>query len=318
MYVYEEGITTEINEVFLQLRVKNKIKRFTLLFDTDNHHYRVIAILEECTLAQTRSIFLSFLQFISYSEAIIFAQKQTEMSIHYEYASFNTTGRGICCEIDFITEATQIQREEFQRDHEKSYPVLSTMHFDSHQQPHLLWQYEVNDAGSWPPIVVQDIVFTVSETGNIYAIDAEQGSLKWHWEPHPDQQLFRILSHPKVDNGTLYIPVQSFLHGKHTAFLYAINTRTGQLLKKFPLSLFHHAENSRFFTTHDGVGYLSVADSDTTISSSPGHGVHTVCQAINLQTEASKWGFGYGRRYRCHCSNTCSREDVSCSTDLVS
>jgi outer membrane protein assembly factor BamB len=297
MYVYDDGITIEINEFFVELHANNKVKHFTLLFDTENHHYRVVVVVEKCILAYIHPIFLSFMKFISYSEAAIFTKKQMETGTHYEYASFSTDGRGLCCEVDFVAEETEAQKREIQRGDEDISRVSGTIYPGFLRQPALLWKYEVNHADSWPPIVIHDIVYSVSDSKDIYAIDREQGSLKWHWESHSAQKSFRIVSYPKEDNGNLYVPIISVLNGERIASLYSISTQTGQLLKQFPLFFSHRIETSHFFTVHDGVGYLSSTDNNVAISSPAMHDVHAVCQAINLQTGVYTWvrDLGEGR-----------------------
>ncbi len=118
-YIYESGITLEIEEVFSGLYIKGEIKSFTLLFDNDNHHYRVVVTLEECSQAETHGIFWSFIHFISYSGATISAKKQTEKGVHYVCASFSEDGRGFCCEVDFLAEevgAKRVGRQSYSKD----------------------------------------------------------------------------------------------------------------------------------------------------------------------------------------------------------
>src|SRR5450432_2949818 len=103
-YVYEAGVTIEIEEFFSHKLTDNTIKDFTLLFDNDIKHYKVITTLEDCSKATVHDLFMSLFRFIAYSHASFFINTYTEQGIHYEFASFAETERGFYCEIDFLLE----------------------------------------------------------------------------------------------------------------------------------------------------------------------------------------------------------------------
>jgi len=109
-------VTIEIEEFFSHKLTDNTIKDFTLLFDNDIKHYKMIAILEDCSPAAIHGLFISLFRFIAYSHASFFINTYREQGIHYEFASFAETGRGFYCEIDFLLETARTKAEGNQKE----------------------------------------------------------------------------------------------------------------------------------------------------------------------------------------------------------
>ncbi len=286
-YSYEEGIQIEITHMFSRLHAEGKIQHFTLLFDHENQHFRVIITLKEYSLAKIHSLFWSFIRFISYSGATILAKKQMEKRTHYEYASFGENGRGFCCEVDFLAEVAEAKREGHRKDYKHTYPTISTLNSGLAQQPRIKWQHKVEFSYGLSPIALQDVIYSASGyEQEIYAIDAEHGTLRWHWEAISDQPSGISASLPSVEHGVLYLPIRSLQNRQHHASFYAINLHSGQTLQHFPVSLLQPMALVDFFTVSEGVAYLSGTDCDVP---SPSPDQHIVCQAVDLRTGAYKW-----------------------------
>ncbi|MBA2393421.1 MAG: hypothetical protein H0V70_11850 [Ktedonobacteraceae bacterium] len=203
-YVYEQGVTIEIEEFFSHHLTDNTVKDFTLLFDKDTNHYKVIATLETWSITTTHALFMSLFRFIAYANANIFVKKQIEEGIHYEFASFTEAGRGFYCEIDFLPSTSIAEAESNQTDYGILHQIDDITFTNSLRQPDIKWRARMDCAGNFPLITAQGMVYTVNLDEILYALDAENGTLRWQWEP-PDQydRGGRIASSPRVDKGIL-------------------------------------------------------------------------------------------------------------------
>jgi eukaryotic-like serine/threonine-protein kinase len=91
-----------------------------------------------------------------------------------------------------------------------------------------LWTATTNDWVQTSPAVANDVVYIGNNSGNVYAYNAETGSLVWQSAVAPG---FAFGSSPTVANGVLYIA--SALDASATHFdgkLYALDAATGQVL----------------------------------------------------------------------------------------
>jgi hypothetical protein len=97
-YIYEPGVTFDINAFFQDAK---DIKEYKIYFDKDLNHYMIEVKLEEFNIIMVRKIFSSFLHFMDYPGANIYAMKSAPNNRHYLLASLNKSGQGFYCEIDF-------------------------------------------------------------------------------------------------------------------------------------------------------------------------------------------------------------------------
>ncbi|MEO6892194.1 MAG: PQQ-binding-like beta-propeller repeat protein, partial [Ktedonobacteraceae bacterium] len=286
-YVYEDGVTIEIREAFFGFQQQEKVKDVMLVFDHETNHYKVTATLEEVSLPTVHALFGSFFQFVAYPETTLTLRKQTDQGIHYEFASFSTQGRGFYCEVDFIAEAAGSREEEHQRAQQgetsRMMPVMSSA---SGLHPTVKWKFKVNGASLLPLIAAQGIVYVACEERYFYALDAEQGTVRWQWE------LNWVSSLPEVDNGVLSVPVRSSQNSKHLTTLYALAAQSGQVLKSFPIPSLHFT-GFNTLTVHNGVAYLSGVERTTPLWSPD---QHALCLAIDLETEEQKWRVDLGEQ----------------------
>jgi FOG: WD40-like repeat len=91
-----------------------------------------------------------------------------------------------------------------------------------------LWTVTTNDWVQTSPAVADGVVYIGNNAGNVYAFNAETGSLIWQSPVSPG---FIIFSSPAVANGVVY--VASSLDASATHFdgkLYALNAATGHVL----------------------------------------------------------------------------------------
>jgi outer membrane protein assembly factor BamB len=85
----------------------------------------------------------------------------------------------------------------------------------------LLWQYTAGDfVGT--PAVANGIVYTTSADGNVYALSAANGALRWTFQTSPGIPAAKLC----VANETVYV-------GSWNTNLYALNAKTGALNWKF-------------------------------------------------------------------------------------
>ncbi|MBA2678267.1 MAG: PQQ-binding-like beta-propeller repeat protein [Ktedonobacteraceae bacterium] len=253
-----------------------------LVFDHETTHYKVTATLEEVSLPTVHALFGTFFQFVAYPNTTLTLRKQTDQGIHYEFASFSTQGRGFYCEVDFIAEAAGSREEEHQREPGETSKSMPLMRSASGLQPNVKWTFKVDGASLLPLIAAQGIVYIADEERYFYALDAEQGTVRWQWEAN------RVSSLPEVDNGVLSVPVRS---SRNTA-LYAIAVQSGQILKTFPIPTLQFT-GFNTLTVHDGVAYLSGVERTTPLSSPE---QHALCLAIDLETEEQKWRVDLGEQ----------------------
>jgi outer membrane protein assembly factor BamB len=287
-YVYEAGVTIEIEEFFSHKLTDNTIKDFTLLFDNDIKHYKMIAILEEWSPAAIHGLFMSFFQFIAYSNTNIFVNKQTEQGIHYEFASFAETGRGFYCEIDFFPETATTKAEGNQQNDRTSHCANDSTSASHLQRPGIKWKLKMDCAGNFPLVAAQGIVYTVNMDETLYAVDAEGGILRWQWEPPDhDESYGRIVSSPRVDKGVLTIVVHYHQHDRHNASLYTMDAQTGHLLKHISIPRLQSCGTFNLLTVQDEIAYMSGAERGS-------HNPHCFCLAIDLQTGTCKWTVDLG------------------------
>ncbi len=278
-YVYEDGVTIEIQEAFFRFQQQGKVKDTMLVFDHETNHYKVTATLEEVSLPTVPALFESFFQFVAYPETNLTLRKQTDQGIHYEFASFAEQGRGFYCEVDFIAEAAGSREAENQREHEAPSRMMPVMSSTSGLQPAIKWTFKVNGASLLPLIAAPGIMYAACEERYFYALDAELGTVRWQREPS------QVSSLPEVDNGVLSVPVRSSWNGTQRTTLYCLAAQSGEVLKSFPIPTLHFT-GFNTLTVHDGVAYLSGVERTTSLWSPD---QHALCLAIDLETEAQKW-----------------------------
>jgi outer membrane protein assembly factor BamB len=116
------------------------------------------------------------------------------------------------------------------------------------------WRFKTGHVNRSTPAVVDGVVYVGSHDGNLYAIDAQTGTLKWRF-----QTLDEISSSPAVAEGVVYF------NGGDAGF-YAVDAQTGQqkwMLKTADPVPFAHRwdyfQSSPAFV--DGVVYFGSADS---------------------------------------------------------
>jgi outer membrane protein assembly factor BamB len=287
-YVYEAGVTIEIEEFFSHKLTDNTIRDFTLLFDNDIKHYKVITILEDCSTAAVHDLFMSLFRFIAYSHASFFVNTYTEQGIHYEFASFAETGRGCYCEIDFLLETARTKAEGNQKDDRISHRINDSTSTSLLQQPTIKWKLKMDCAGNFPLVTAQGMVYTVNMDEILYVADAEDGILRWQWEPPDhDESHGRIVCSPRVDKGVLSIVVHYRQYDQHTASLYTMDAQTGHLLKQISIPRLQSCGTFNLLTVQDEIAYISGTERGS-------HNPHCLCLAIDLQTGAHKWTVDLG------------------------
>jgi outer membrane protein assembly factor BamB len=119
------------------------------------------------------------------------------------------------------------------------------------------------------PTVVQDTVYVGSGDGNIYAIDAASGALRWKFRTGNV-----VHASPAVANDTVYI-------GSWDTFFYALNAKSGQERWRFKTGEDHVTSNQVGIQSSaviaDGVVYFGCRDSNL--------------YALDAAMGAKKWAF---------------------------
>jgi outer membrane protein assembly factor BamB len=104
------------------------------------------------------------------------------------------------------------------------------------------------------PTVVQDTVYIGSGDGNVYALDAATGALRWKF--HTGNV---VHASPAVANGTLYI-------GSWDSYFYALDAKSGQERWRFKTGEDHDIANQvgiqSSATIADGIVYFGCRDSN--------------------------------------------------------
>jgi outer membrane protein assembly factor BamB len=104
------------------------------------------------------------------------------------------------------------------------------------------------------PTVVEDIVYVGSGDGNIYALDASSGALRWKFRTGNV-----VHASPAVANGLVYI-------GSWDSYFYAIDAKLGQERWRFKTGEDHEIANQvgiqSSATVADGVVYFGCRDSN--------------------------------------------------------
>jgi eukaryotic-like serine/threonine-protein kinase len=119
------------------------------------------------------------------------------------------------------------------------------------------------------PTVVQDTVYVGSGDGNIYAIDAASGALRWKFHTRNV-----VHASPAVANDTVYV-------GSWDTFFYALNAKSGQERWRFKTGEDQVTSNQVGIQSSaviaDGVVYFGCRDSNL--------------YALDAATGAKKWAF---------------------------
>lgn len=281
-YEYREGVTVEVKEILYQLQTGEKvIKDFTLFFDHETCHYRVNVILKENDFSTAHNVFMSFLMSIAYTGANITANQRTEQGMRYILASFDEKGRGFYCEINFLSEKADTRAEEQQRD-QKIVPLNTrSMRSNQRQQPPVERKFKMDIASNFPLLAAQGLIYMGGE-GDLYAIDAEQGVLRWHWEA---EQKCKITALPSIDQGILSVYTSARSQGgTYEATLFALEAQTGRVLWSSSVPALQSIGLCHLLTTQDGIIYLSGTNRNM-LPTSP----QSLCLAIDLQTGLQKW-----------------------------
>ncbi len=287
-YIYEQGVTIEIEEFFSHQLADNIVQDFTLFFDEDTNHYKVIATLETWSIASIHDLFMSLFRFITYANASIFVRKQTKEGIHYEFASFTEAGRGFYCEIDFLPATSITEAESNQKDYGILHQIDGLTSDDALRQPDIQWRTRMDCADNFPLIAAHGMIYTVNLDEILYALDAENGTLRWQWEP-PDQydRGGRIASSPCIDQSVLCLVVHYNQRDQHKAFLYIIEAQTGLLLQHISIPPLQHCSTFNLLTVQDEIAYISGTERGS-------HNTHCLCLAVDLQTGRCKWTVDLG------------------------
>ena len=290
-YSYIQGIAEEIAEMFfrLQMEEERKVKDFALFFDYETNHYRIVVVVKDYTFSTVQSIFVSFFGFISYAGANVTASQKTAQGIRYLLASLDEQGKGFYCEVEFLPEEAETEDEEQQAERGTTAQTSGILPFSQREHPEIKWKFEMGSASYFPLLAAQDLIYSVGDEGDLYAVDARQGSLRWHWQA--EQQQSKIATFPSVDQGVLavYTSARSQF-GLSEATLWALDAQTGQLLRSSPVPVLQSIGSCHLLTTRDGVAYLSGTDRNL-LPSSP----HSLCLALDLQTGMQKWRVDGGR-----------------------
>ena len=119
------------------------------------------------------------------------------------------------------------------------------------------------------PTVVQEIVYIGSGDGNVYALDAATGALRWKF--HTGNV---VHASPAVANGTLYI-------GSWDSYFYALDAKSGQERWRFKTGEDHDIANQvgiqSSATIADGIVYFGCRDSNL--------------YALDALTGTKKWAY---------------------------
>ncbi|HEU5383797.1 MAG TPA: PQQ-binding-like beta-propeller repeat protein, partial [Ktedonobacteraceae bacterium] len=284
-YQYRDGVMEEIKEIFFQLQTEGKrgVKDFALFFDYQTNHYRVKVILEENNLASAQSIFLSFFGFVASAGATITARRETEQGMHYLFASFSEKGSGFCCEIDFLSEEADLPEEERQKDREGSLQEVGEPSSSQRPQPDVIWTFKMDAAAYFPPLAAQGIIYGVGNTGDLSAVDARQGTLRWRWQAQSQRHNITALS--GVDQSMLAVSTSFRAQlNRSEATLSVLDSQTGRVLWSFPVPALQSIGFCPVLTLQDGIVYLSGTDR----TGQPA-GPHSLCLALDLQTGVQKW-----------------------------
>lgn len=289
-FSYIQGIAEEITEILFRLQMKDekKVKDFALFFDYETNHYRVVVVLKDYTFSVAQSIFLSFFEFISYAGANITVSQKTKQGMHYTLASFDERGEGFSCEIDFLPEGASAEDGEQQRQEETS-ARTGAVSSGQRKQPEVRWKFELDSASYLPLLTAQDLIYSVGEEGDLYAVDTRMGMLRWHWRA--ERQYSKIATVPSVDQNVLAVyTLARSQPGIHEATLSVLDVQTGLLLRAFPVPALQSIGQCHLLTIQNGIAYLSGTDRNLLLS-----GPQSLCLAFDLQTGTQKWRVDLGR-----------------------
>ncbi|MEN6611015.1 MAG: PKD domain-containing protein [Methanoregulaceae archaeon] len=134
---------------------------------------------------------------------------------------------------------------------------------------HAVWTYTTGSAVSSSPAIIGGIVYVGSEDGNLYAINADSGTLVWKYQTGS-----YISSSPKVSDGIVYV-------GGGDRVLYAISTGTGTPVWTYQTgsgisSSPAIADGVVYAGSEDGTIYAISADSGTLLwSAKTGNFLHS-------------------------------------------
>jgi len=119
------------------------------------------------------------------------------------------------------------------------------------------------------PVVNQGIVYVGTGNGNIYALDAQSGELRWKF--HTGNV---VHASPAVANGTVYV-------GSWDSYFYAIDALTGQQRWRFKTGedpvIFNQVGIQSSVVVADGLVYFGCRDSNL--------------YALDAQTGEKRWAF---------------------------
>ena len=291
-YSNREGIALEMAELFFRLQMEETqtIENVALFFDYETNHYRVAVILKDFSLSAAQSMFTSFFGFLAYAGANITASKKTRQGVHYLLASFDEQGKGLYCELDVLSVEAHAEGEEQQHREEGTNDRTSEIVLSSQRtQPAVQWKCELDSASYFPLLATEDLIYSVGERGDLSAVDARQGTLRWHWRA--EQQHSRITTLPGIDQGMLIVSTSARSRSRlNEAMLFALDARTGQRLWSTPVPALQSIGRCHLLTTHHGVAYLSGTDQNL-LPSSP----QNLCLALDLQTGRQRWRVDLGR-----------------------
>jgi outer membrane protein assembly factor BamB len=115
----------------------------------------------------------------------------------------------------------------------------------------LKWKFKTEGPVHSSPALYQGKLFIGSWDNNLYALDAQSGQELWRFKTGEKPMMHGIQASPCVDNGSVYF-------GARDAYFYSLNIETGTLNWKYS------ADNSWILTTagvKDGTVYLGTSDS---------------------------------------------------------
>jgi outer membrane protein assembly factor BamB len=115
----------------------------------------------------------------------------------------------------------------------------------------LKWKFKTEGPVHSSPALDHGKLFIGSWDNHLYALDAQSGQALWRFNTGEKAMMHGIQASPSVDNGSVYF-------GARDAYFYSLNTETGALNWKYS------ADNSWILSTagvKDGTIYLGTSDS---------------------------------------------------------
>jgi len=173
------------------------------------------------------------------------------------------------------------------RDWQQSYySPLTNINKDNIQKLGFAWSYDIPfDVGfQATPIVVDGVMFTSGNRGNVYTLDARTGALRWSFAPKVDPGILRVQCCGGVNRGV------AVWHGKVyvaavDGMLYALNADNGEVVWRIDTVIDH----ARSYTS---TGAPYIAKNVVVIGNSGGeYDARGYITAYDVETGKFAWRF---------------------------